>query len=183
MTAHTAVTTSPPWRVSTRYTSPSLACPSLEAPTLSLLAKVGWFWLPPARASCGRDGQGGFHSSPLPPWHHGFLCFHYLGVFSLLPCWSPSSASSCPSPSFSSRFHLRKNSLQLSRNLLLSALPTGSTVLGSVFLWEGRAGQESGAGVEQGEEAIYLGLGHRSWGYSTFQFFLECTLQSRGAKF
>lgn len=95
----------------------------------------------------------------VPPRHPGSLlplsgCALFpplLGPFRLLLLSPPPCLSL--SLSFSSRFHLWKNSLQLSRNLLLSALPTGSTVLGSVFLWEGRRGLGRGGGlVRSGRE-------------------------------
>lgn len=101
MTARIAAATSPPWRASTWCMSPLLACPSLAAPTLSLLAKVGQSWRPLLECcSLGLSrwgSRGGSHSRPLP-WRPRSLCFLCLGMLSLLPCWGPSSSSSCPSP-------------------------------------------------------------------------------------
>lgn len=137
MTACTAAATSPPWRGSTRCTSPSLACPSLAAPTLSLSAKVGRSQLPPGGgavdwASLGRGQLGG---AALPPL--AWASVLPLSGLSLVPCSGPSSSSLALLRLSSPRSHLRESPLQLFRTLLLSALPTGATVLGSVFLWEG----------------------------------------------
>lgn len=100
-----------------------------------------------------------------------------------------SSSSSRLLPlSLSPRFHLRKSSLQLSRNLLLSALPTGSTVLGSVFLggwgWVGWVWGLRGELVwmEHREGGLpCLGLGPRSLGHGLFRFFLTWPSPSRAA--
>lgn len=158
MTARIAAATSPPWRASTRCMSPSLVCPSLAAPTLSLLAKVGQSRPPPAgHGSSPAVSEGGSWAGPVPapaPAPRASvlpLCGRTLsgpaGTLLLL-LLSPS-----PSLSLSPRFHLRKSSLQLSRNLLLSALPTGSTVLGSVFLGGARRGAGGWHGWSRWEEA------------------------------
>lgn len=145
-----------------------LVCPSLEAPSLSLLGKVGWSGPPPCW-SLPWEGQP--RRVPLPPW----VSASTIWVHSLC-----SPAGALPPPplaplhlSLSSRFHLRKSSLQLSRNLLLSALPMGSTVLGSVFLWEGRVGPGWGLVCGAGGRRLpHPVLGHRSWGHGPFPFFL-----------
>lgn len=94
-TAPIAAATSPPWRVPTLCTSPSLACLSLAAPTLLLLAKVGWSRPPTSPPPLLGPPMGwlvgGSHSSPPHPGTRG-LCFHCRGELSFLPHWGPSSA-------------------------------------------------------------------------------------------
>lgn len=127
--------------------SPSLVCPSLAAPTLSLLAKVGQSRPPPAgHGSSPAVSEGGSRAGPSqpPPRLPGLLSFRCAGALSGPPL---------ASPSLSPRSHLRKSSLQLSRDLLLSALPAGSTVLGSVFLGGARRGAGGWHGRSRWEEA------------------------------
>lgn len=188
MTAHTAAATSPPWRVSTQCTSPSLVCPSLEAPTRLLLAKVGQSWQPCPSPLLGPPmggSAGGSHSSPLPPCTLG-LCASTVWVSSVSPPLGPFFLLLSPSPSLSlsSRFHLRKNLLQLSRNPLLSTLPTGSTVLESALLWERRAGKGWETVWSSWEEAHHILVWATGPGVMVpFSLFLACPSLSPGAKF
>ena len=111
-----------------------------------------WARLQPCGLGGGQPGRS--RSSPRPG-SLGF-CTSAVRAHSFWPGWDPSPPPPLAlSISLSPRFHLRKSSLQLSRNLLLSALPTGSTVLGSVFL--GAGGRRAGGwrGWSRWEEACH----------------------------
>lgn len=76
------------------------------------------------------------------------LCFHCRGELSFLPRWGPSSCSSCPLHlSFSSRFHLRKNLLELLESCCSLLCPQGQRYLDLSSFGRGGLG---GAGEQVG---------------------------------